>query len=84
MGIGRKLLRREEIDHVANTSNSQHYRYLLPFSLVDDAETKRKDRDEEEAIVLVHRVGAGRRRGGVGVHKTVDSGADCDAEAEKQ
>lgn len=84
MGVGRKSLSREEVDDVAYTGDSQHDWYLLPFGLVDDTETKRKGGDKEEAIVLIHLVGAGGRGRGVGVHEAIDSGANCDTETEKQ
>lgn len=84
LGIGGKFLSREEVDNVTHTGDCQHDWYLLPFGLVDDTEAKREGGDEEEAVVLIHLVGAGGRRGGVGVHKTIDSGADSDAETEEQ
>ena len=79
-----KFLRREEIDNVTSKRDYQHHWHLLPFGLVDDTETKRKGGDEEEAIVLIHLVGAGGRGRGVGVHEAIDSGANCDTETEKQ
>lgn len=84
LSVGRKFLRREEVDDVTDTGDSQHDWYLLPFGLINDTEAESEGGNEEEAIVLIHLVGAGGRRGSVGVHKTVDSGADCDAETEEQ